>query len=123
VDKVCHEQALPVYERFCEAFSAVHSELPMWHDRVSSVRDGLANFYVICDRHEQGHELFLQRHEEEPGELLVAITASRVFLQAGSLSRSILWLGLGAERAETLGRAAMAKRLRSKQATLQQRQS
>jgi hypothetical protein len=117
------EHAVQVYERFCAAFAATRSDQPMWGDRVDAIRDGLAGFYIRCGRHDQGHELFLQRHEEEAGSLLVALTASRVFLGAGAVSRAIAWLGLGSERAERLGRPEMAGRLRDKQETLRKRQS
>jgi hypothetical protein len=117
------EHAVQVYERFCAAFAATRSDQPMWGDRVDAVRDGLAGFYVLCGRHEQGHALFVRRHEEETGSLLVALTASRVFLGAGAVGRAIAWLGLGAERAERLGRPEMAGRLRGKQETLKKRQS
>jgi hypothetical protein len=117
------DHAVQVYERFCAAFAATRSNQPMWGDRVDAVRDGLAGFYIVCGRHEQGHALFLQRHEEETGSLLVALTASRVFLGAGAVGRAIAWLGLGAERAERLGRQDMARRLRGKQETLRKRQS
>jgi hypothetical protein len=117
------DQAVEVYERFCTAFGSKRSDQPMWRDRVAAVRDGLAGFYILCGRHDQGHELFLQRHEEEADSLLVALTASRVFLGVGAVSRAIAWLGVGAMRAEELGRPEMAERLRAKQVTLKKRQS
>ena len=117
------DQAVAVYERFCAAFEAVPSDQPMWSDRVAAVRDGLAGFYILCGRHDAGHELFLRRHHEDRDSLLVALTASRVFLGKGAVGRAIAWLGLGAERADELGRPEMAQRLRAKQVTLRSRQS
>lgn len=117
------EQAVHAYERFCRSFEQKASDQPMWHDRVSAVRDGLAAFYVSCGRHEQGDEIFARRHEEETQSLLVALTASRVFWSAGVLSRALVWLDAGVERAERLGRPDMATRLRLKQEALRKRQS
>lgn len=123
LDQSEREQAVGAYEQFCEACRELASEQPMWRDRVSAVRDGLASFYVSCGRHEEGHEAFAERHREDAGSLLVALTASRVFLAAGAVSRAIAWLGTGAERAEALGRGDMASRLRNKQAALRKRQN
>lgn len=117
------EQALGIYERFCDAFAAKPSDQPMWRDRVDAVRDGLAGFCVHCGRHDQAHALFEQRHREDARSLLVALSASRAFLAAGAVGRAVVWLGLGAERAGALGRDDMATRLRAKQRALRARQS
>ena len=53
----------------------------------------------------------------------VALSASRAFLAAGSISHAVRWLGIGAVRAATLGRDEMASRLRSKQARVRERLS
>lgn len=117
------EQALHIYERFCEAFAATPSAQPMWRDRVDAVRDGLASFYAWCGEHDRAHALFERRHAEEPRSLVVALAASRTFMSTGALARAVVWLGMGAERAEALGRRDMAERLRGKQETLRARQS
>jgi hypothetical protein len=117
------ERALAVYEQFCAAFARAPVHQPMWADRVAAVRDGLAVFYTLCGRHEQAHALYLERHAEERDTLVVVLGASRAFLAAGEVGRAIVWLGLGAERAEALGRSEMATRLRGKQDTLRARQS
>ena len=95
----------------------------MWAERVAAVRDGLASYYVVCGRHEQADALYRTRHAEERSTLVVALGASRAFLSAGEVGRAILWLGLGAERAEALSRPDMAAKLRAKQDTLRTRQS
>ena len=105
------DEALASYERFCTAFSAKASNLPHWGDRVGAVRDGLAGFYVTCGRFDRGHDLFLERHQEDPGTILVALAASRAFWSAGATSRAIAWLGMGADRATDLGRGELANRL------------
>lgn len=117
------ERALEVYERFCAAFASRDTRQPMWAERVAAVRDGLAAYYTMCGRHEQAHALYLERHAEERDTLVVVLGASRAFLAAGEVGRAILWLGLGAERAEALGRPEMATKLRGKQETLRARQS
>lgn len=118
------ERALGVYEQFCSAFAAAPPRhQPMWAERVAAVRDGLASFYAVCGRHEQAEALYRERHAEEQGTLVVALGASRAFLSAGELGRAIIWLGLGAERADALNRPDMAAKLRAKQQTLRNRQS
>lgn len=117
------ERALAVYERFCAAFASAPARQPMWAERVAAVRDGLAAYYTTCGKHEQAHALYLERHAEERDTLVVVLGASRAFLAAGEVGRAIVWLGLGAERAEALGRADMAARLRAKQDALRARQS
>jgi hypothetical protein len=117
------ERAVEVYERFCAAFASKVTHQPMWAERVAAVRDGLAAYYTTSGRHEQAHALYLERHAEERDTLVVVLGASRAFLAAGEVGRAILWLGLGAERAEALGRPDMTARLRAKQEALRARQS
>lgn len=108
------ERALSVYREFCAALVATTSSEPMWSERVSSARDGLAGFHVRCGQHEQAHALFAERHAEETDSLLVALAASRAFLMAGAIRHATDWLTRGAERAEALGRADTADKLRAK---------
>lgn len=115
--------AIAVYESFAAAYSAAQSGAPDWRDRVASVRDGLASAYVGAGRYDEGDALFQTRHHEDRGDVAVALTASRSFLAAGEVGRAVQWLGIGAERATTLGRADMATKLRDKAATLRQRLS
>lgn len=118
-----HEHTLAVYDEFCGALARTASAEPMWTDRVRAARDGLASFYVRCGRFEAGHTLFLERHRDEDGDILVALAATRAFLTAGEPRRAEDWLELGAERADTLGRSAMAAKLRAKRARLVKRRS
>ncbi|MEM9492419.1 MAG: hypothetical protein AAGC55_24950 [Myxococcota bacterium] len=117
------ESALAVYERFCAGVQQISSTLPTWRERVDAVRDGLAGFYVMCGRPEDGHRLYLERHREDPRGTLAAIAASRVFWTAGEFGRAIVWLDMGAERADELGRGDLAGRLRKKRDVLRSRQS
>ena len=116
-------KALAVYEQFCAAFAAKTSDHDFWLDRVRAVRDGLAGFYIVSGRHEDGHRVFLERHEEEPTSMLAALAASRSFWAAGAVSLAIGWLELAARRAESLGRPELADSLRKKQKVLRARQS
>jgi hypothetical protein len=87
------------------------------------VRDGLADFYVSVGMIDRAEWLFEHRHEEDPGDVAVAITASRAFLAAGSISHAVRWLGIGAARANALGREELATRLRQKQESVRRRMS
>ena len=64
---------------------------------------------------EQAEALFETRHEEDRNDVAVALSASRAFLAAGSISHAVRWLGVGAGRAPALGRDELATRLRQKQ--------
>src|SRR5256885_307459 len=94
-------------------------------ERVSkAVRDtGLADFYVGAGRLDDAEALFERRHEEDRGDVAVALSASRAFLAAGSISRAVRWLGIGAVRAAMLGRDELAGRLRRKQERVRERLS
>ena len=83
-------------------------------------RDGINAFLVPLD---DAEALFERRHEEDRGDVAVALTASRAFLAAGSISHAVRWLGIGAGRAAMLGREELAGRLRRKQARVRERLS
>jgi hypothetical protein len=67
--------------------------------------------------------LFERRHDEDRGDVAVALSASRAFLAAGSISHAVRWLGVGAARAITLGRTELAEKLRAKQDAVRKRLS
>jgi hypothetical protein len=92
-------------------------------ERIGAVRDGLADFYVSVGRIDDAEALFERRHAEDQGDVAVALSASRAFLAAGSVSHAVRWLGLGAQRAAALGRDDMAERLRQKQERVRERLS
>ena len=79
------------------------------------MRDGLADFYVSAGMIDEAEALFETRHEEDRDDVAVALSASRAFLAAGSISHAVRWLGVGAGRAQSLGRDDLAARLRQKQ--------
>jgi len=118
-----HARVLAAYERFSAAYAAKDSREASWRERVGAVRDGLASVYVFAGRYDDGHALFATRHDEDRGDVAVALSASRVFLAAGALARAVAWLEVGAERADALGRPEMATKLRDKQAALRKRLS
>jgi hypothetical protein len=117
------DRTVTVYEAFVAAYAAALGHEPGSRARVSAVRDGLADFYVSAGRLDEAEALFERRHEEDRGDVAVALSASRAFLAAGSTGRAVRWLGLGAGRAQTLGRPELASRLRNKQARVRERLS
>jgi len=118
-----HERVIQVYEAFMGAYEAKQSRESGWRDRVAAVRDGLAGVYVFAGRHDQGHELFERRHAEDSGDCAVALSASRAFLAAGALARSVQWLETATMRARALGRGELASLLIDKQAAIRRRMS
>jgi thioredoxin-like negative regulator of GroEL len=78
---------------------------------------------VTAGKLEKAQALFERRHDEDPHDVAVALTASRAFLAAGSVSHAVRWLGVGAARAAALGRGELAARLRQKQEAVRKRLS
>ena len=97
------DRAVEVYEAFAGAYAQAIGKVPGGGERVGAVRDGLADFYVSAGKLEEAEALFERRHEEDRGDVAVALSASRAFLAAGSTGRAVRWLGLGAGR--EIGRA------------------
>jgi hypothetical protein len=114
-------RAIDLYERFVSAAQAKVTADPSWPERVRVARDGLAGLYVRAGRFENADLLFAVRHDEDRGDVAVALSASRAFLAAGEVARAVHWLGVGAERAGALQRTDMAELLRKKQDTLRKR--
>ncbi|HEU4735281.1 MAG TPA: hypothetical protein VFT22_45635 [Kofleriaceae bacterium] len=117
------DRAVAAYEEFVAAYARALGYAPGGAERVGAVRDGLADFYVSAGRLDQADALFERRHDEDRGDVAVALSASRAFLAAGSISHAVRWLGIGAVRAATLGRDELASRLRTKQARVRERLS
>ena len=117
------EHVVAVYESFVAALLQKRCQQPLWEDRVQAARDGLATVYVGNGRLDDGHQLFVVRHREQTSDVLVALAASRSFLSCGYTGRAVEWLGIGAERADSLGRVELAAKLRDKQVALRKRLS
>jgi hypothetical protein len=117
------DRTVRTYEEFVDAYDRALSVVPHGKARVCAVRDGLADFYVSVRMIDRAEMLFETRHEEDPTDVAVALTASRAFLAAGSISHAVRWLGIGATRAQTLGRDDLATRLRQKQESVRKRMS
>lgn len=117
------ELAVLIYERFVTAYAQALSGVPHGAERVGAARDGLADFYVSVRRFDEAEALFDRRHQEDQGDVAVALSASRAFLAAGSISHAVRWLGIGAVRATTLGRGDLATRLRTKLERVRERLS
>jgi tetratricopeptide (TPR) repeat protein len=117
------DRALEVYEEFVTAYAAALVDAQHGNQRIGTVRDGLADVYVSVGRLDDAEALFARRHEEDQNDVAVALSASRAFYAAGSVSRAVRWLGVAAARAAGLGRNDLAARLRGKQANLRKRLS
>jgi hypothetical protein len=117
------DRAVRAYEDFVAAYACALGPVLHGAARVGAVRDGLADFYVSAGRLDDAEALFERRHEEDRGDVAVALSASRAFLAAGSISHAVRWLGIGAGRAAMLGRDELAGRLRRKQARVRERLS
>jgi len=116
-------RAVQTYEEFVDAYARVLSQIPHGAARVGAVRDGLADVYVRASMFEQAEALFVRRHEEDRQDVAVALSASRAYLAAGNISHAVRWLGVGAGRAQSLGRDELAARLRQKQESVRKRLS
>ena len=117
------DRTVRVYEAFVAAYASALPATPGGLERIGAVRDGLADFYVSAGRLDEAEALFERRHDEDTGDVAVALTASRAFLAAGSVSHAVRWLGVGAQRATALGREDLAVRLRQKQERVRERLS
>jgi hypothetical protein len=115
--------AVKTYEHFVDSYADALSTVPHGSARVGAVRDGLADFYVTAGRMEDAENLFERRHEEDRNDVAVALSAARAFLAAGNISHAVRWLGVGAGRAQTLGRDDLAGKLREKQESVRKRLS
>ena len=117
------ELSIHTYEQFVDAYARALRDIPHGMAKVGAVRDGLADFYVSVHQIDKAEALFERRHEEDRGDVAVALTASRAFLAAGSVSHAVRWLGIAAGRAEMLERADLATKLRTKADAIRKRMS
>jgi hypothetical protein len=111
------------YEELSEAYAVALSAVPNGTTRIGAMRDGLADVYVTAGMLDRAEALFERRHEEDHRDVAVALSASRAFLAAGSVSRAMRWLGIGHARAIELGKADLADKLVQKQDALRKRLS
>lgn len=117
------DRTVQAYEDFVDAYARAMADFPHGKQRLGAVRDGLADFYVSAGETEKAQQLFERRHDEDRNDVAVALSASRAFLAAGSVSHAVRWLGVGATRAQALGRAELAEKLRAKQESVRKRLS
>jgi len=117
------EVAVKAYEEFSQAYTHALAEVPNGATRSAAMRDGLADLYVTAGMLDRAEALFERRHEEDHRDVAVALSASRAYLAAGSVSRAMRWLGIGHARAVELGRADLAEKLKQKQDALRKRLS
>lgn len=116
-------ETVAIYEQFIEAYAHALATVPHGSERVGAARDGLADFYVSAGRHDAAQALFERRHDEDPHDVAVALSASRAFLAARAISHAVRWLGVAAARASLLGRTELAEKLRQKQTSVRRRLS
>lgn len=116
-------RTVAAYEQFVTAYAYALDRVPHGAERIGAVKDGLADFYVSAGRTDAAEALFEQRHDEDQGDVAVALSASRAFLAAGVVSHAVRWLGVGAARASALGREELAQKLRQKQESVRKRLS
>ncbi len=117
------ERTVKAYEDFVDAYARAMADFPHGPERLGAVRDGLADFYVSAGQIEKAQAMFERRHDEDRGDVAVALSASRAFLAAGSVSHAVRWLGIGETRARALGRRELAEKLRAKQESVRKRLS
>ena len=117
------DRAVGDFEVFADNYRQLSATVTDWGERVKAVRDGLADAYVTAGRLDQAEALFAERHAEDTQDVAVALSASRAFLAAGKIAHAVHWLGLGAQRAQDLGRHSFAQVLRDKQNTIRKRLS
>jgi tetratricopeptide (TPR) repeat protein len=117
------DRTVRAYEDFVDAYARAMADFPHGPQRLGAVRDGLADFYVSAGKIEKAEAMFERRHDEDRGDVAVALSASRAFLAAGSVSHAVRWLGVGETRALELGRRDLAEKLRAKQESVRKRLS
>ena len=115
--------AVKAYEEFVDAYAHALSAQPGGAARIGAMRDGFADLLVTAGQHDRAEAMFERRHEEDHRDVAVALSASRAYLAAGSVSRAMRWLGIGAARATELGRPELAEKLAQKQEALRKRLS
>lgn len=111
------------FEQFVDAAERVLPSEPSWPERLQVARDGLAALYVRVGRTDDGDALYCRRFHEEPRDMTISIGAARAFLEAGDVSRSVIWLERAAARADMLGRSDLKERLLGKVTSLRSRMS
>ncbi len=117
------DRTVAAYEQFVTAYAYALDRVPHGAERIGAMKDGLADYYVFAGRTDRAEALFEQRHDEDQGDVAVALSASRAFLAVGSVSHAVRWLGVGAARASALGREELAQKLRQKQESVRRRLS
>jgi hypothetical protein len=117
------DRTVETYEEFVGRYANAIVTAPRGIERIGAMRDGLADYYVSAGRFDDAESLFETRHEEDRGDVAVALSASRAFLAAGSVSHAVRWLGVGAERAIKLGKGDLATKLLEKQGRVRERLS
>jgi hypothetical protein len=112
--------SLQEYESFVTNYQRCLQAFDFGGERIAVAFDGLADLFVAYDRAEA---IFLRRHDEESGDVSVALSASRAYLAAGLFAAAVAWLERGSARARLLGRHDMASKLDAKRDVIDRRMS
>ncbi|MBP9084762.1 MAG: hypothetical protein KBG15_01540 [Kofleriaceae bacterium] len=111
------------YETFVANYQNCLQTFDFGGERIAVAFDGLADLYVSRGVYDRAEAIFLRRHDEESGDVSVALSASRAYLAAGLFSAAVAWLERGSARARHLGRHDMASKLDAKRDVIDRRLS
>ncbi|HET9987707.1 MAG TPA: hypothetical protein VFQ65_04290, partial [Kofleriaceae bacterium] len=82
------DTAVKAYEEFADAYAHALAAMLGGTERIGAMRDGLADLLVTAGQHDRAEAMFERRHEEDHRDVAVALSASRAYLAAGSVSRA-----------------------------------
>ncbi len=115
--------SLVEYETFVSHYQRCLQAFDFGGDRIAVAYDGLADLCVARGVYDRAETIFLRRHDEESGDVSVALSASRAYLAAGHFAAAVAWLERGSARARHLGRHDMADKLDAKREVIDRRLS
>ena len=115
--------SLQEYETFVGKYQRCLQAFDFGGERIAVAFDGLADLLVARGVYERAETIFLRRHDEESGDVSVALSASRAYLAAGLFAAAVAWLERGSARARHLGRHDMASKLDAKRDVIDRRMS
>ena len=115
--------SLQEYEAFVSNYQRCLQAFDFGVERVAVAFDGLADLFVARGVYDRAETIFLRRHDEDSGDVSVALSASRAYLAAGLFAAAVAWLERGSARARHLGRHDMADKLDAKRDVIERRMS
>lgn len=115
--------SLVEYQSFVSNYQDCLQAFDFGAERIAVAFDGLADLLVARGVYDRAEAIFLRRHDEESGDVSVALSASRAYLAAGLFAAAVAWLERGSARARQLGRHDMATKLDAKRDVIERRMS